>query len=238
MPTWNPWHGCHKLSAGCRNCYVYRRDAQFDKDSSVVSKTGDFNLPVKRNRTMEYKLSGVETVYTCLTSDFFLEDADEWRVEAWQMIRERSDLFFLIITKRIDRFHVNLPSDWGSGYDNVAVCCTAENQDRADYRLPIFLREPIKHKSIICEPILQPINLLPYLNQTIEQVVVGGESGDNARLCSYDLVLDIRRQCLEKGISFHFKQTGANFEKNGRVYQVPRRLQLTQAGKAGIDIKK
>lgn len=238
MPTWNPWHGCHKLSAGCRNCYVYRRDAQFDKDSSVVSKTGDFNLPVKRNRTMEYKLSGVETVYTCLTSDFFLEDADEWRVEAWQMIRERSDLFFLIITKRIDRFHVNLPSDWGSGYDNVAVCCTAENQDRADYRLPIFLREPIKHKSIICEPILQPINLLPYLNQTIEQVVVGGESGDNARLCSYDWVLDIRRQCLEKGISFHFKQTGANFEKNGRVYQVPRRLQLTQAGKAGIDIKK
>ena len=45
---WNPWHGCHKISPGCKNCYVYRRDAQFEKDSSVVSRTAAFDMPVRR----------------------------------------------------------------------------------------------------------------------------------------------------------------------------------------------
>lgn len=236
MPVWNPWHGCHKISAGCQNCYVYRRDAQYEKDSSVVMKTGDFNLPLKRNRAREYKLSGNETVYTCFTSDFFLEDADAWRVEAWQMIRKRSDLHFLIITKRIHRFHVSLPDDWGNGYNNVAICCTVENQDRADYRLPIFLMEPIRHKSIICEPILESINLSAYLSPVIEEVVVGGESGDDARICNYNWVLDIREQCLQKGVAFHFKQTGAHFEKGSKLYTIPRSHQHSQAKKAGIDL--
>lgn len=79
-------------------------------------------------------------VYTCFTSDFFLEEADEWRAEAWAIIRERCDLSFLIPTKRIDRFRVSLPSDWGDGYDHVAIACTVENQDRANYRLPLFVR--------------------------------------------------------------------------------------------------
>ena len=47
MAIWNPWHGCKKISSGCENCYVYRRDMQFGKDSSIVTKTLDFNLPVR-----------------------------------------------------------------------------------------------------------------------------------------------------------------------------------------------
>ena len=236
MSFWNPWHGCHKISEGCLNCYVYRRDAQYGKDSSVVAKTGDFNLPVRRNRAGEYKLSGYQTVYTCFTSDFFLDEADEWRVEAWQMIRTRSDLHFFIITKRIHRFEVSLPEDWGDGYDNVSICSTVENQSRADYRLPIFLAAPIKHKSIICEPLLEPINLAAYLSPAIEGVIVGGESGYNARICSYDWVLNIREQCKEKGVAFEFKQTGAQFEKDGKIYKIDRKLQESQAHKAGIDL--
>ena len=46
MPLWNPWHGCTKCSPGCQNCYVYRRDAEFGKDASIVKKTASFNLPV------------------------------------------------------------------------------------------------------------------------------------------------------------------------------------------------
>lgn len=48
MPTWNPWHGCDKISAGCLNCYVYRRDEEFGKDSSLVTQTTSFDLPLKR----------------------------------------------------------------------------------------------------------------------------------------------------------------------------------------------
>ena len=216
---------------------MYRFDTMYGRDSSVVAKTGDFNLPVRRNRAGEYKLSGPETVYTCFTSDFFLPEADEWRGEAWQMIRRRTDLRFYIVTKRIDRFPAGLPADWGEGYDNVSICCTVENQDRAEYRLPIFLAAPIKHKSIICEPLLEAINLSPYLTG-IEEVIVGGESGSGSRVCNYDWVLSIREQCRQHGVAFHFKQTGANFVKDGKHYTIPRKLQHAQAQKANIDLEK
>ena len=52
--------------------------------------------------------------------------ANEWRAEAWAMIKNRPDLEFLILTKRIDRFPVSLPPDWGDGYDNVNIGCTVE----------------------------------------------------------------------------------------------------------------
>nr|WP_300094398.1 DUF5131 family protein [Sedimentibacter sp.] len=236
MAIWNPWHGCHKLSAGCKNCYVYRTDAKYDRDSSVISKTGNFNLPVRKSRTGEYKLNTNEIVYTCFTSDFFLEDADNFRIEAWNMISSRNDLHFLIVTKRIHRFNVNLPWDWGDGYDNVTICCTCENQEMANYRLPIFKSLPIKHKHIICEPMLEKIDLSMYLDSSIEGVTVGGESGSEARICRYEWILDIRNQCLEKNVHFHFKQTGAKFVKDGRLYNIARKLQHSQAAKANIDL--
>ena len=118
MAIWNPWHGCKKISSGCENCYVYRRDMQFGKDSSIVTKTLDFNLPVKKNRNGEYKLqSKNEPIYTCMTSDFFIEEADQWRDEVWNFIKTRSDLSFVIITKRIHRFLECIPKDWNNGYD-------------------------------------------------------------------------------------------------------------------------
>ena len=122
MVVWNPWHGCHKLSAGCANCYVYRRDESIGKDASVVSKTGDYDLPLKKNRQGEYKIKAEDgIVFTCMTSDFFLEEADEWRQGCWDMIRERNDLRFHIITKRIDRFAKCQPTDWGDGWDHVTI---------------------------------------------------------------------------------------------------------------------
>jgi protein gp37 len=235
MSQWNPWHGCHKISAGCKNCYVYRIDASFDKDASSVSKTADFNLPLKKKRNGTFKLVSVETVYTCFSSDFFLEEADEWRVDAWQMIRLRNDLHFYIITKRIDRFNINLPQDWNNGYNNVTICSTCETQDRTDYRMPILLSLPIRHKAIICEPLLEPINLTRWLTHSIEEVIVGGESGKDARICNYDWVIDIRNQCVEKKVPFHFKQTGARFLKDDHLYEIKRHDQYSQAAKAGID---
>ena len=96
--SWNPWHGCHKLSAGCQNCYVYRTDAKYGKNSNEVKQTGDYNLPIKKARNGDYKIKAGAIVYTCFTSDFFVEDADLWRGDVWRMIRTRSDLTFFIIT--------------------------------------------------------------------------------------------------------------------------------------------
>lgn len=234
---WNLWHGCHKLSAGCRHCYVYRGDSKRNIDSSIVSKTKSFDLPVRKKRNGEYNVPPGTLVYTCFTSDFFLEDADEWRAEAWEMIRARPDLRFMMITKRIDRLRESLPGDWGKGYDHVTICCTVENQDRADYRLPIYKAAPVKHKIIICEPLLERIDLTPYaIGSWVEQVVAGGESGYDARPCNFDWVMELRNVCVEQNVSFWFKQTGARFIKDGRLYAINRRLQHAQARKAGINI--
>ncbi len=236
MALWNPWHGCHKLSEGCKYCYVYRGDAKRGIDSSIITQTKNFDLPRRKNRKGEYKIPSGSQVYTCFTSDFFHKDADQWRSEAWEMIRERSDLHFLMITKRIDRFYSCIPEDWADGYDNVTICCTVENQDRADYRLPIYKQAPIKHKIIICEPILEKIDLRPYLDSDIEQVVVGGESGNEARTCDYEWIIDIRNSCIDKNISFWFKQTGSRFMKNGQLYKIARQFQHSQARKSGLNI--
>lgn len=233
--NWNPWHGCHKISPGCQHCYVYRMDARHDKDGSQVRKNGDFNLPLRKKRDGSYKIPPGSMVYTCFTSDFLLEDADGWRPEAWRMMRERSDLFFLFITKRIDRLADCLPPDWGEGYENVHICCTVENQDRADYRLPIFMAAPIRYKSIACEPLLGPIDLSAYLGSWVREVQVGGESGSEARVCDYGWVLGLREQCVKTGVAFKFRQTGAVLRKDGRVYRIPRLEQHKQARRAGIN---
>lgn len=235
---WNLWHGCHKLSPGCKHCYVYRGDAKRDVDSSMVLQTKNFDLPLRKKRNGEYKIPPGTFVYTCFTSDFFVEDADEWRDQAWEMIRERSDLHFLMITKRINRFAHCLPGDWGEGYDNVTICCTVENQSCADYRLPIYQDAPIKHKVIICEPLLERIDLRPYrIGEWVEQVVAGGESGYEVRPCDFDWVMELRSVCVDSNVAFWFKQTGAKFVKDGKLYLIKRQLQHSQARKAGVNFK-
>lgn len=232
---WNLWHGCRKISEGCLNCYVYRGDKKYNRDASVVYKTGKFDLPVKRKKNGEYKYPAGTFFWTCFTSDFLLEDADKWRLCAWEIIRERFNCNFLFITKRIDRFHVSLPKDWGGGYENVTVCCTCENQKQADLRLPVFRRLPIRHKVIVHEPLLEEIDISRFLDDSIEAVHVGGESGNCARSCDYDWVLKIRQDCMAAGVNFVFRQTGANFVKDGRHYRIARHLQHSQAKKADID---
>ncbi len=236
--VWNPWHGCTKISPGCLHCYVYRIDASHRQEisSSECRKTSNYSLPVRRDRTGAYRISPGTYVYTCFTSDFFLEDADAWRDEAWRMIRERSDCTFFFFTKRIDRFLFCIPADWGDGYENVVIGCTVENNRMAQKRLPLFLEAPIRRRVIGVEPILESVDLLPYLDGRISEVSVGGESGPDARTCDYDWVLDIRRQCAAAGTAFHFHQTGACFRKDGRIYRIPRNQQGIQARKAGIDL--
>ena len=221
------------------HCYVYRGDSKRGVDSRIVSQTKNFDLPVQKKRNGEYKIPSGTMVYTCFTSDFFWEDADPWRREAWEMIRLRSDLRFMMITKRIDRLYESLPEDWGDGYEHVTICCTVENQDRADYRLPIYKIAPIKHKIIICEPLLERLDLRSYdIGSWVEQVVVGGESGYGARVCHFDWVMELHALCVEQNVSFWFKQTGAMFVKEGRLYPIKRQLQHSQARKAGINLNR
>lgn len=231
---WNPWHGCHKCSPGCLNCYVYYLDAKRNIDASNVRKVkANFNLPIKKNRKGEYKVKSGVDLATCFTSDFFLAEADEWRDEAWEIIRQRPDVNFLICTKRIERFNDCIPADWEEGYDNVIIAVTVENQEKVKERLPIFLESKIRHRYIFASPLLEEIDLLPYLSsEKIEMVSVGGESYDKARVCDFDWVKKIRNDCLSKGVKFDYHQTGSNFLKDGVSYKIKHHDEYSQAKKA------
>ncbi len=233
---WNPWHGCHKISPGCQNCYVYGIDSCYEKKAYEVKKNIEFDLPARKGKN-GYKIPSGSLVYTCFSSDFLLEEADEWRQEAWRFMKERADIDFLFITKRIHRFMQCIPEDWGEGYPNVTVGCTCENQTMAEYRIPYFFGAPIAHKFVVCEPLLERIDLSVLADEMrgIESVTVGGESGVEARVCDYDWVLAIRDFCLMEGIGFTFHQTGGKFRKGGKLYCVPKKFQHLQAKRAEID---
>ena len=234
---WNPWRGCHRYSEGCKYCYIHKGDVKRGMDTNNIVKSKNFDAPIAKNKNGEYKMKSGKLVYVCFSSDFLLEDADYWRDECWKMMKERSDLHFLFLTKRIERFMECIPSDWGEGYDNVTIGCTIENQDRADQRLSLFSKMPIKHKNIICQPLIEKIDIEKYLDN-VELVVVGGESDRNARPLDYDWVLDIRNQCIRKNVPFEFRQCGTYFLKDGKEYTIPTKQLMSQARKANINTTK
>lgn len=235
MAMWNPWRGCKRYSEGCKYCYIHKGDFKRGINTNDIVKTDKFYAPIAKNKNGTYKIKPGNTVYLCFSTDFLIEEADPWRAECWQMMKERSDLHFIFLTKRIDRFMQCIPDDWDDGYDNVTVGCTVENQARADYRLSIFKDLPIKHKNIICQPLIGEVDISPYLDG-VECVIVGGESDKNARPLDYGWVLSIREQCISGNVHFVFRQCGTHFIKDGKTYNLNVRDLCSQARKAGIDV--
>ena len=245
--NWNLWHGCTKASAGCLHCYMYRRDESIGKDPSIVQKTENFDLPIRILKSGKYKglykVPSGSQIGTCFSSDFFHPDADEWRDDAWDMMYERSDCSFFMITKRPERIKDHLPKNWGNEWEHVTIAVTCENQEMADRRLPVYLSLPLFHHSVMVEPMLTPVDLRPYIEKyrsengapIIKLVSVGGESGAEARICDYNWVKTVQSQCVENGISFYYHQTGAKLLKDGKLYSIPRKIQHSQAHKAGLD---
>lgn len=237
---WNPWHGCVKCSEGCEHCYMYFLDKIREQNGAVIYKTkSGFRKPIQRDRKGNYKIRSGEMLRVCMTSDFFLEEADVWRDDAWSMIRQRRDVIFFLLTKRPQRVKDCLPKDWGNGWDHVFFNVTCENQRRADERIPILLELPFKHKGIMCAPFIGRVSIRPYLaTGQIEQVKCGGENYDGARPCDYEWVKLLRQECLDYGVTFCFIETGTQFKKDGKTYFLKdKRLQSEMACKSGVNFK-
>ena len=89
--NWEPWTGCYKVSDGCDYCYFYGPYAK-RYGHNTIEKTDKFDWPIRKNVKGEYNIKGGKILATCFASDFFVAEADEWRAQAWAMIRERDDL--------------------------------------------------------------------------------------------------------------------------------------------------
>lgn len=215
---------------------MFFQDSLRDKNGADIYRTQSFYYPLERNKNGVFKVQAGEMIRVCMTSDFFLKEADEWRVEAWKIIRQRSDVKFFLLTKRPQRVLEHLPSDWGDGYDNVFFNVSAENQRRADERIPILLELPFKHKGVMCAPFIGAVSLDKYLaTGQLEQVICDGENYAGARPCHYDWVKNLSDECRKYGVTFVFCGTGNYFVKDGRKYRIEgSATQSTQAFKSGL----
>ncbi len=237
---WNPWHGCKKISEGCDNCYMYFLDRQRDKNGADIYRVkSNFYYPLSRRRDGSYRVKSGEMLRVCMTSDFFLEEADGWREEAWDIIRARPDVVFFLLTKRPERVSKCLPSDWGDGWENVFFHVTCENQRRTDIRVPLLLSLPFRHKGIMCAPFIGEVHLTEYLRTgQIEQVICGGENYDGARPCHFDWIKTLSAECRAANVTFTFIETGTHFIKDGRQYHLPdKTLQTRMAHKSGMSFQ-
>lgn len=161
---WNPWHGCRKCSEGCAHCYMFTMDRLRGLDGGVVRRNKNaFDYPLQRFRDGSFKVKPGELIRVCMNSDFLIEEADLWRAEVWNIIAQRPDVRFFILTKRPERFAACLPPDWGDGWDNVMLNVSCENQRRADERIPVLLATPAKHKGIMCAPLIGRVDVSRYL---------------------------------------------------------------------------
>ncbi len=238
---WNPWHGCVKCSEGCEHCYMFYLDRQRGKNGAEIYRTGSFRYPLSKDRSGSYRVRAGETLRVCMTSDFFLPEADEWRPEAWDIIRARPDVVFFLLTKRPERVADCLPSDWGEGWENVFFNVTCENDRRARERIPLLLSLPFRHKGIMCAPFIGPVDIEPWLalaEGQIQQVICGGENYDGARVCDFDWVRMLYDSCVRHNVRFCFIETGTMFRKDGRLYRLPDKfLQAQMARKSGLQFQ-
>lgn len=207
--TWNPWQGCTKVSPACTNCYMFRDMKRYGRDGSVVVRSAPktFGLPLTKSRDGAFKIRSGTKIFTCSWSDWFHESADQWRDEAWEIIRRRPDVTFQIVTKRTDRIADHLPADWGDGWPNVWLIATAENQQWFSHRMTEFSDIPVAVRGLSIEPMLGPITIRHRRGQ-IDWIIVGGESGPESRPMHPDWVRNLRDECQELGIPFFFKQWG------------------------------
>jgi len=208
--TWNPWQGCRKVSPGCANCYMYREKKRYGQDPATVvrSMAPTFNAPLRWKEPAR--------VFVCSWSDFFIEDADEWRDDAWKIINSCPHLTFLLLTKRADRLPFVYP-------DNVWVGITAENQEQFENRMLYLSEVQASTRFVSVEPMLEDISIYNYRTD-IDWIICGGESGPNPRKMYVEWALSLKRQCSEEGIPFFMKQMSGKSpipaELHGREFPI------------------
>lgn len=215
--TWNPWMGCTKVSPGCARCYMFREQTQYGQNPERVRRS-------KTKFADPLRWKAPRTIFTCSWSDWFHEDADEWRDEAWDIIRRTPQHTYQILTKRPERIIGHLPSDWGDGWPNVWLGVSVENQ-RWVSRAHTLADIPAATRFISAEPLLKPITLTGLhrhpdghespLIWEFQWIIAGGESGPGFRPCDERWLRSIRDQCIGNNVAFFLKQLGGWPNKRG-----------------------
>lgn len=204
--THNFWWGCNKVSEECKFCYIsgIMKRGGFEPFKGPM-RTKNWSAPHRWNRLAE-EGNRRPRIFTCSMSDFFHPGADDWRDDAWQVIRDCPSLDWLILTKRPELLRERLPDDWGDGYENVWLGTTAGCRNSLK-RVTVLKKIPAAVRFVSAEPLLEPLNLRRHLD-AIDWVITGCEQAKKGRrrLMELDWVRDIDAQCREFDVPHFFKQ--------------------------------
>lgn len=229
--SFNPWIGCTRVSPGCQHCYAetmmadrYKKVKWGPQGLRVRTSADYWRQPFKWNR--QAAAEGVRRrVFVASLADVFEDKADQradlnnWRLDLMGLIHSTPWLDWLLLTKRPE----NIKWDYSVWPSNIWIGASVEDQQRADARIPHLLAIPAAVRFLSVEPLLGPVDLglfgtVPGCTDNgghyhltadrINWVIVGGESGSNARPMRPAWARSLRDQCQEAGVPFFFKQWG------------------------------
>lgn len=213
--TWNPVTGCSKISEGCRHCYAETMAKRL-QGMGQQRYANAFSLTIHPDAIDEPKqVKKPSMFFVCSMADLFHKDVPfEFVDKVMETIEACPRHTFQILTKRPERmveYFIGRAKRLHRLFDlpdNVWVGVTVESE-REIPRISV-LRRLLTHseniKFISCEPLLGDLGMLNLA--AIDLVIVGGESGPQARPMQKQWVLDIMRQCEEQCVNFFFKQWG------------------------------
>lgn len=192
--TWNPWYGCRKVSPACAHCYAEREMTRYGRDFNVVTRAKDpsFFAPLKWTDPL--------MIFTCSWSDFFIEEADEWRAEAFNVILKTPQHTYQVLTKRTERIGKNPFVKWP---DNIWLGASVETT-RQYHRIDHLREIPARLRFLSMEPLLAETHNTNL--RGIHWVIVGTESGPGARRTDLNWFRRLRDKCRAEGVAFFVKQ--------------------------------
>lgn len=214
--TWNPAVGCSKVSPGCAHCYAEVMARRL-KAMSVKGYENGFNLNLLPERLEEPIRRRQPTIYFVNSmSDMFHEEIpDGYLLQVMEVMRQSPQHIFQILTKRAER----MAEFFGTGHlpSNIWLGVTVENRAHGFPRLNALRKIQASVRFVSAEPLLEDLTGMDLTG--VHWVIVGGESGPQARPMKQGWVWNIKRLCEEKGVAFFFKQWGgwsADGKKQGK----------------------
>jgi protein gp37 len=212
--TWNPVTGCTKISSGCVNCYAERIAHRLKAMGNKRYKNG-FRITMHPDLVeIPMKWRTPRVVFVNSMSDLFHEEVPfDFIKKVFETMNKCPHHTFQVLTKRSKRLvEVSALLRWTS---NIWMGVTVEDSSNI-FRIDDLLRSDASVKFISCEPLIGEVHFPTF--RGIDWVIVGGESGPNARPMKKEWAISIRDLCVEEGIPYFFKQWGGlNRKENGRI---------------------
>lgn len=209
--TWNPVHGCSKVSAGCKNCYAEAISLRYGiTDQPWTKQNESKNVLLKAHKLREpFSIKEPSFVFVNSMSDLFHSlIPNDYRRQIFDVMNKCSQHVFQVLTKRPEEL-----VKWDYGWsENIWMGVSVENK-KATERIDLLRQSAAKLKWISFEPLLEDVGTLNLTG--IDWAVVGGESGQSFREMDHAWARSIRDQCVEQGVAFFFKQSSHRFTERG-----------------------